>query len=472
MSFRINTNVQAMSTLRNLGSTGMEMQKSMTRLSTGMRINSAADDPAGLIVSEQFRAQLTGIDQAVRNNQDATNYAKTAEGALSEVNKLLNDARSLAVSSGNGAALTDAQRQANQQQLSSIVSSINRISSSTSFGGKKLLDGSAGITASSTNAASVKSISLSGTFGTSALTANSVVTVDVTTAAAKATGTGTALLTGASAMTAAGSATLNGVSVSWTTADTRNDVLARLNQASGQTGVTASLNGSNNLVLTSQNYGSDAKINLVDTSGQLGFTGNVLSAAGTDAVADVIIGGTTVSFAAGKGLNLQDTNGNSISLGEVFGNTNGAAAAVGYASVGSANFQVGGNAGETASLSLSNFAASGLGSGVVSGANLSTLSMLTDQGATDAMAVIDKAISEVSSARGSIGNFIRNTIETNVRSLGIQRENLAATESSIRDIDVANEMTNYTKLQILQQSGMSMLAQANSAPQSVLSLLR
>ena len=136
-----------MGALRNLGLTSAEMQKSMTRLSTGLRINSAADDPAGLIVSEQFRAQITGIDQAVRNNQDATNYAKTAEGALNEVNKLLNDARALAVASGNGATLTDSQRQANQQQLNSIVNSINRISSQTSFGNKKLLDGSSGVTA-------------------------------------------------------------------------------------------------------------------------------------------------------------------------------------------------------------------------------------------------------------------------------------------------------------------------------------
>ena len=112
MSFRINTNVLAMNTLRNLGNSGIEMEKAMTRLSTGLRINSAAEDPAGLIASEQFRAQLAGIDQAVRNNQDATNYAKTAEGALSEVNKLLNDARALAVASASGATLTDAQRQA------------------------------------------------------------------------------------------------------------------------------------------------------------------------------------------------------------------------------------------------------------------------------------------------------------------------------------------------------------------------
>ena len=193
------------------------------------------------------------------------------------------------------------------------------------------------------------------------------------------------------------------------------------------------------------------------------FTGNVLTSAGTDAVEDVTIDGATVSFASGKVLTLRDTAGNTIETGEVFGNTNGAAAAVGYASTGSSNFQVGGNAGETATLSLGNFGASNLGA--IGANNMSNLSLLTDGGATTAMGIIDKAIADVSSSRGQIGNFIRNTLETNVRSLGVQRENLAATESSIRDIDVATEMTNYTKLQILQQSGLSMLAQANSARQ-------
>ena len=472
MSFRINTNIQAMNTLRNLGNSGIEMEKAMTRLSTGLRINSASEDPAGLIASESFRAQLAGIDQAVRNNQDAQNYAKTAEGALSEVNKLLNDARALAVASASGATLTDAQRQANQQQMSSIVSSINRIASNTSFGGKKLLDGTSGIRATSTNAANARSINLTGTFGGSTITTSGNVTVDITTAAAKATGSGTSTLTSTAAMSASGSATLNGVTVSWTTADTSADVVARLNEASGQTGVVAALNGSSNLVLTQADYGSNKTINLVDTSGLLGFAGNVLNAAGTNAVADVTIGSSTVSFAAGQGLTIRDSAGNSLDLGEVFGNTNGAATVVGYVTAGSASFQVGANAGETVGLALSNFSASTLGTGVVSGQNLSTLSLLSDSGATDAMSVIDKAISEVSSSRGNIGNFIRNTLETNVRSLGVQRENLAATESAIRDIDVATEMTNYTKLQIVQQSGLAMLAQANSAPQSVLSLLR
>jgi flagellin len=173
----------------------------------------------------------------------------------------------------------------------------------------------------------------------------------------------------------------------------------------------------------------------------------------------------------GDGLTLNDNDGNVIKL-SVTGNAAAAAFAGAYTNVGTAQFQIGANAGQSTTLSLGNFAASQLGAGAVSGLNLSNLDLTSSSGATNAMSVIDAAISEVAAARGKIGNFQRNTLESSIRSLGVAKENLAATESSIRDVDVAEEMTNFTKLQILSQSGLSMLAQANSQPQSVLSLLR
>lgn len=477
MSFRINTNISSMTAMRNLSETSSAMNTSMTRLSTGLRINSAADDPAGLIVSESFRAQISGIDQAVRNNQNATNYAKTAEGALNEVNKLLTDARSLAVASGNGAVLNDSQRQANQQQLSSIVGSINRIASQTSFAGKKLLDGSAGVTAGVANTSKYGSISLSGNFGGTAITGGSLVTVNVTTVAEQATVNSTATFASlSSTITNASTLSVNGVSFNVTAGQTVSSLLSAINGASDQTGVTASLNASNTLQFNTKAYGADAKVTVVDGSANL-FSAPATDA-GVNAVADVSIdvngttsgGLTTVTFNAGSGLTLRDTAGNAITLSSV-GNATGATLA-GQTQVGSANFQIGANAGETAALSIGNFAASSIGTGAVSGKTMANIDLLSDSGATDALSVIDKAIADISSARGQIGNFVKNTLETNVRSLSVARENLSATESAIRDVDVAQEMTNFTKLQILQQSGMSMLAQANSAPQSVLSLLR
>lgn len=478
MSFRINTNVSAMNSLRNLQRTGTEAAFSMMRLSTGLRINGAGDDPAGLIVSESFRAQVAGIDQALKNNQDAVNYSKTAEGALDEVNRLLRDARSLALSSANQATMTDAQKQANQQQLNSIVSSITRIATNTQYGSRKLLDGSAGTYAVSTSGTNVSNMSFSGVFNGNAITTNSVVTLSSVSAATKASVTGTrTFAAGTTTMTNAGSFSINGVSFNVSTTDTVNDVLARINNASTQTGVVASWTAGAGVTLTSSQFGSDHRVDLIDSNAILRTASGSQSSAGTDASADVTIdidgAGTlvTVAFDKGKGLALRDNYGNSISLTET-GNATAAGGAWGQVVAGQSVFQIGANAGQTTSLSMGNFAAGSLGLGAVAGKNLGNLDLSSQSGADDALKVIDKAIADVSSARGTIGNFMRNVIESNSRALGVARENLTASESAIRDVDIAMEMTNFTKLQILQQSGMAMLAQANSAPQSVLALLR
>src|SRR3569832_1050322 len=190
MSFRINTNVSAMNALRNVTSTGEGLSQSITRLSTGLRINSAADDPAGLIIANSFKAQISGVDQAMKNSQDAINYVKTAEGALDEVSKLLNDARGLAAAAGNNGTQTSSQIQANQSQLNSIVSSVTRIAQTTQYGTKKLLDGSSGVNASVTDGSKITQLSIGGTFGGQAVTANASVVVTVNAASTQASITG------------------------------------------------------------------------------------------------------------------------------------------------------------------------------------------------------------------------------------------------------------------------------------------
>ena len=482
MSFRVNTNISAMNALRNVGVTGMEYQKSITRLSTGLRINSAADDPAGLIISENFRAQISGIDQAIRNNQDAVNYAKTAEGALDEVNRLLRDARSLSVAAGNTGTLSSVQIQANQNQLNSIVNSISRIAQQTQFGNKKLLDGSAGVGASVLSSANVASLYFGGNFNGSAITTNSLVTVAVGTAATRASLTGSVSFTGTNSLVSAGTFSVNGTTFSTTASMTVVDVVNMINGASNSTGVAADYTAGAGITLRATQYGTVGNFTLSDASGVINTAGTA-SATGVDGIASVTIdsngstagGLVTVTFTGGKngqnGLTLNDGSGNTIQLTEA-GNSMGAAFTAGNLNVGSAQFQVGAFANQTVNLSLGNYVASELGKGVVSGLNLSNLDITTSTGSTNAIMVIDQAISDVARARGEVGSFQRNVIESNIRSLGISKENLSATESTIRDTEVASEMTNFTKLQILQQSGMAMLAQANNAPQSVLSLLR
>lgn len=479
MSFRVNTNVMAMNALRNVGETNNDFGKSINRLSTGLRINQAADDPAGLIISEAFRAQIAGMDQAIRNSQDAINFAKVAEGALDEVNRLLRDGRSLAVAAGNSGTLSESQIQANQSQFASIVASITRIAQQTQFGTKKLLDGSAGVYATVTDGANVNALSFTGSFNGAAITTNSSVTIDVTTQAQRAVITGTQTFANATDTVNAGSFTINGRTFSTNATDTIADVVARINNASDTTGVTAQWSAGNGVVLTSTQYGSIAKVDLADTSGVLLSSAGATNDFGVDSVADVIIdtngtaagGLATVTFDKGRGLSLKDAEGNNIVLTEN-GNLLGGPASVGQLSVGTSQFQIGANSGQTVNLSLGSFAASELGKGVVSGMTLANLDLTTSSGANDALKVIDKAVGDIAAARGEIGSFQRNILESNIRSLGVAKENLSATESTVRDTDVAAEMTNFTKLQILQQAGLSVLAQANAAPQAVLSLLR
>ncbi|MBX3096795.1 MAG: hypothetical protein KF812_08030 [Fimbriimonadaceae bacterium] len=465
MSFRINTNVSAMNALRNIGGSAMELSKSINKLSTGLRINSAADDPAGLIASENFRAQLSGMDAALRNNQDALNFAKTADGALDEISRLLRDARALAVANGNSTIDAD-QKQANQTQLNNILESVNRISRTTQFGRKTLLDGSAGVQANVNSPTVLASAAVSGAFGGATLNANGTLGVNVTTAATRAAVTGTAAYTAATSLVGAGSFTLNGQVFTTTSATTRDDLINMINEASSTTGVTAAVSGGNNVVFTQLEYGSNKSVQLTTSAGLINTLAGSASSTGIDAVATVTytVGAatTTAAFSSGKGLTLRDTSGNVLTL-TAAGNAvaNNASAVQIYSQA--AQFQVGANAGQTVMLNLSNTSASSIGLGTVD---------ITGNSVSAALDAIDQAIGTIGNTRANIGSFMRNTLESNVRSLGVAKESLAATESSIRDVDVAAEMTNFTKLQILQQSGLAMLAQANQAPQAVLSLLR
>ena len=377
----------------------------------------------------------------------------------------------MAVANGNG-TLDETQKQANQTQLNSILSSIDRVAANTAFGTKKLLDGSTGTKTSVISGDRISSASFSTKVGTAPITSVDDLDVDVTVAATKASVTGKVVLTGATAV-GAGTFSINGKQFTTDANTTRDQLVEKVNSASGETGVQVSVDGSNNLVFTSTQWGTKGDFELVDANAV------VLGAAGAqttnafDAEADVTYTDTdgntfTSTFDQGNGLNLRDKDGNTITLvdnGAAGGNNVATYSNAIHVSPGATSFQIGANAGQTASLSLGSFSSASIGfttaNSNISGADTST-----------ALAQIDSAISNVANARGQIGSFMKNTLESNVRSLGIARENLAATESSIREIDVAEEMTNYTKLQILQQSGLSMLSQANSGPQAVLSLLR
>jgi len=492
MSLRINTNTAAMNALRNLTNVSDNFARSIERLSSGLRINRGADDPAGLIISENLRAQMVGLAQATANAQDAANLVKTAEGALDEIHNLLRTMRQLAVHAANTGVNDLTAVQADQTQIRSALESLNRIAEQTQFGTKKLLDGTAGISAQVTDTTRLAGIFMGSTFN-GLIVQSGAVTITVNTAASRATVAGTATyasvnssiaLVAGGSTGAGGTVVINGQSITVTGNDTVQTLIDRINALTSVTGVSAMFsyaNSSGVVYLTQVNYGANFKIE-ANQSATLLFSGvNASSSTGVDAVVTVQVttsaGVTSATFTGGRasgdsGLKVKDAYGNTLLLTEAGNSTSVSGAKVAVITAQSLVFQIGANAGQVARVSLRDTRAGQLGTTVVAGKSLQDIDVTTQQGAQDAIRIIDEAISQISQVRGNIGSFQKQVLESTIRSLNISRENLAASESAIRDTNVAEEVMNYTKLQILQQAGMAVLAQANAAPQAVLSLLR
>lgn len=483
MSFRVNTNISALNALRHLSQNQTEMQGTIGRLSSGLRINTAADDPAGLIISEGMRSQLKGIEQAMRNSQDAVNMAKTAEGALDEVQRLLRNIRALAVHSANSAVVDASTLEANQTQIRSTIQSINRIAEQTQFGQKKLLDGTAGTLANVTAVNYVSSLYIGGTFAGESVVSGPVTIARTTQGTRASIALGNTFANANTIVSTAGSFVINGYSFTSTGNETVQSLVNKINAMSSTTGVTAAISGSGpvSIALSQQNFGSQFGISFFDPSNIIHNAASA-SSTGTNAVFNVSLttaaGVTTVPFTGGRGpnesgLKLTDNYGNAIVLSENGNNSiTGAGAVVGQVTAGSVRFQIGGNSDQSVQFSMPTVFANRLGTGAISGMSLVDLDVTTQSGAQNAMRIIDDAINQLARLRGELGTFQKNFLESNIRSLNIAQENLTSSESEIRDADMATEITAMTRQQILQQSGVSVLAQANQIPQGILSLLR
>ena len=392
---RINQNTMANNAYRNLSTTNMSLGKSLEKLSSGFRINRAADDAAGLVISQNLRAQTSGLRQATRNAQDGISVVQTAEGALNEVHTILNRMRDLGVQSANSGANDQGAQDAAQAEISALSLEVTRISTSTQFGGIKLL---------------------SGTYGVSAATT----TGNVNAAVAGSAGTNgfTIAIAGGSAI-AVGSVDMSGTSAS-------------AKAASLQTAVNTALSGAGSVHAGNASVTADAttgllKLEIKGLKDTQNFTTSAFEA--TTAAA--------TGWTAGAGTAATGTGG---------------------------QFQIGANSTDTLNVKIT-------------GVDLTTLGITTlsvNSGSTNsaaAITAIDGAITKVSKQRGDLGAF-QNRFESMINNLSVTTENLVASESRIRDTDMAAEMTNFTKNQILSQAGTAMLAQANQVPQSILSLLR
>jgi len=720
MSLRINNNIAAINAHRNLTLTTRELSGSMEKLSSGYRINRASDDPAGLVISEQFRAQIAGLGRAIENSEGSINMIQTAEGALNEINNLLISMRELAIHAANEGFNDADQLAADQAEIANAIATIDRIAANTQFGTKKLLDGSkdniatitssnsAGITilsselstgthsiqstktadSSSTLNTTSLGLSLDGIAGTPTNLTEGIHNIDILQASggaekysgsvdindafgngfiinatqASAVHTSGAALVAATAgsagaysvvvnyqengeavtgdqtlsitiadgdsaatqvskwntslgnntalagrveatlgaggelvfqstnegtqyslkmtsfsgvdtanlygdftvgsnrgasngvlnftiNTAQNAATTSDVTVADGTYTSLSSLVAAMNTAlntafgtigaTAQQDITAELSGTDRMKFWTADEGSEYTVKL-NTSGSetyrfqkaLGMTADTVAVGGTNAIVsfdNYSTSVTAVNYDSTRTVTLYNkadgvtgrgsidltiaTAANGINLGNLLLDVTaakfdvrldagpGVSVTAGRDSIiynadrteslkvnidltstggtetiqntdSSLVFQIGPNVGQTAKIGIKNLAASALGRNIAGNMfqNLSQIDVTTVQGAQDAQSVVDTVINEVSTIRGTLGSFQRNSLESNLRNLRIAEQNLTASESMIRDTDMAQEMSNFVKQQILLQAGTAMLAQANQVPQVVLSL--
>jgi flagellin len=634
MSTRINTNVAALIASQNLNAASSTLSMSINRLSSGLRINSAADDPAGLDISQHFLAQISGITQATQNTNDATNLIKTAEGALNQVQSLIVGIRQLAVAASNQGVNSTTDIAADQTQITSALGSIDQIAETTQFGGKKLLDGTANANGvvrggSATATSTDFNVVSKGTWASTVDYTN--VTINAASAAKFTIATGGYNPSGGTQTQLSSTNTFFNGSITidnktYTLSSTAQNSLTNLNAAISSSGYTATIDGNNDLVLTSgkggpqsgesvdasnlivsgnapvlltgnsnvldgsntlmyqtvTGTGGNLPINLssvnsstaISVSGTISFnvtdpssnvqsfkktyaygtnidqvqkdldaqfgTGNFqvqTDVSGDLAIVDNLNGsGDTITntsansdfvayntatvglstYANGKnatmtisdstGKNTITSNAGVSDSGSVYyGFSNGLVLSSsitaslsgstqlrgdiqttkGSDTAGTALlFQIGANTGQSIAESLQSVVTDQLGMGTSTyvdangstqtpwATNLRDINVTTFKGAQDAIAIADKALEDISTMRANLGALQTNVLQANATSLQTANQNLSASLSTIRDVDLSTEIVTYTKAQILVQAGTSALGQANQAPQALLKLLQ
>jgi len=385
---RINTNVMALNAQNKLSNNQAKVEKSIQKLSSGLRINSAADDAAGLAISEKMRAQIRGLDQAQDNAQDGISLIQTAEGALQQTTDILQRMRELVIKAQNTGVLTEDDRTSITEEMSTLRGEIDRIATSTTFNSKKLLDG--------------------------------------TLAVQRAEGT-------------AGGTLTTGI-VSVVNANANTTYTLGLDSATGKAFVEYDVVDEQTNTTTHEKVFSD--ITLSDTvTGKINFNdaGIFINFRGTEIAKDKLAGQTIITAEAAKG----DT----------------------------AAFKIGANTyvEDTLFVGIGDMSSKGLN--VKGDGTAFSIDISTAKTANETLDAIDYAIDTVSSQRATLG-AIQNRMEYAISALSATEENLSAAESRIRDVDMADEMVSYTKNNILNQSAMAMLAQANQQPQAILQLLQ
>lgn len=479
---RINSNVSALIAQRHLTVSQEALSRSLERLSSGLKINRGADDPAGLIVSERLRADIASVRQAINNSSRAINVIATTEGALNEVAALLTDIKAKLIEAANSGAFSQDEIDANQLQVDSSIDSITRIANTTQFAGRKLLNGSLDYVTSGIVATKLADVKVLGAkFGS---LPNLPVTVNLLQSAQQA-----ALFYTAATVTSAVTIDLEGpdgvITLTFPASASSVDMVQAINQRTDDTGVRAvasGAGGSQGFRIYSLAYGSDAFVSVRKIGSNTGFSlqdrsanPDVTRAEGRDANATV----NGVSSTS-EGLKLSFSSSTlklNLTLAEAYGGGGQGAGTTDFVvTSGGALFQLGPEVQPNLqeNIGVASMQANKLGDAVVG-----FLSQLQAGGAyslrsgnfNQASKVIEEAITQVAVLRGRLGAFERNTLQTNIAQLQITTENLTSAESVIRDTDFAVETSELTRSQILVQAGTSVLAIANAQSQNVLTLL-
>jgi flagellin len=489
MALGINTNVASLSAQNQLGKSQSISDQALQRLSSGLRINSAKDDAAGLAISTRFQSQISGLNVAQRNANDGISLAQTAEGALDEITNNLQRIRDLAVQSAN-ATNSASDRAALNQEVSQRIEEIDRIASQTSFNGLKVLDGNFGEAAFQVGANAGETISVNLSQGTRA---NQIGQIAEETSArgtfgTALTGTGTIQVGSGETYNIGGSVAGNEAGQSASSAYAKAEAI----KSAGISGLTVEADNTASFTVVTAGGGNVDNTYSLDVNGVNIFSGTDSSAgitaeqiknaindasSETGVTASLDAGTLTLSASDGRDITVnQESNGTTpgagltAAAGTVLGATAGDVAGAGNTNVGTVTL----SASESIEITGDGAALGFASAGYVIAKDTSTLSNVDISdvaGANDAIKRIDSALTSVNGLRGDLG-AIQNRFESTIANLATSSENLSAANSRILDADFAAETAKLSKAQVLQQAGISVLAQANARPQQVLSLLQ
>lgn len=466
---RINHNISALKANNQLNRTNNGLDKSLEKLSSGFRINRAADDAAGMAISQKMKTQIAGLEQASRNASDGISIIQTAEGALTEVNSMLQRMRELAVQASNATNTTN-DRKSIQAEIDQLRDEIQRISDTTEFNTKKLLNGSID-KQSYTDNGNVSLVSLSDTVNTGDYEIN------VTQVAKKAELNAVAAIDTASfPTTVSGTININGNEIQIAVGETIDQVYEKLRDVCDMANIECvKTNPGNTLEFKTKEYGSSKYIEINCNNDALktalGLKTNVAGSDitgtrkfGDDAKIDLVNGFKPTSTVSSSGNQVKITDSNGFEMTYEIGDkaTNGSVKITVLES-GPMKLQIGANEGQTMDVRIPKVTPKTLG--------IDMVNLCTDEGAQEAITLFDNANVQVTGIRAKLGAY-QNRLEHSISNLDTTAENMTEALSRIEDADMAKEMAKYTQLNVLAQAGTSMLAQANERPQTVLSLLQ